>query len=208
MSMPGEVEAPSPICTLAVKVGEAPLVSAVEQIISIAVLEAELRGVVPADPMLPVCRSEAILGRNWLRVVASSLTRMRRAPGRAVVVREAHHDVQVVALVDHLLGVDEVEAAEVRARRVGVVGQARLGVDRTVVLRRDEVEAADVGRSGGRDGAPKTPAPRPSASMFMRMLAGPWPPDGCSHTWTTRPLGAMAMSPKLQPLGRGAVCRA
>src|SRR5439155_26595958 len=51
--------------------------------------------------------------------------------------------VRVVALVLNLFGVDEVHAAV--ARPPGPVpGQARLGVDRTVPLRRDEVEPADV----------------------------------------------------------------
>ncbi len=69
-----------------------------------------------------------------------------RAPGGAVVVRESHHDVRVVALVHHLVGIDQIQAAEPRAGRIPVIGQTGLGIHGPHVLRRDEIEPADVGR--------------------------------------------------------------
>src|SRR5690242_20425735 len=53
---------------------------------------------------------------------------------------------------------------------------------------------------------PKLPGPRPSASMLTRIVAGPCPPVGASHACTTTPVGAIAISPKLQPLVPGIVC--
>src|SRR5581483_1386192 len=41
--------------------------------------------------------------------------------------------------------------------------------------------------------------PRPSAFVLTMRFAGPAPPLGLSHTCTTAPFGAIAISPKLQP---------
>src|SRR6266516_325082 len=48
--------------------------------------------------------------------------------------------------------------------------------------------------------APKPLAPRPSASVFTKIVEGPWPPVLFWYVTMTCPDGPMAMSPKLPPL--------
>ena len=120
----------------------------------------------------------------------------RSAPGGAVVRRGADEDVEVVALVGRaLLGVHQVDPV-VAGPAGAVPGEAGLGVDRPLGL-------------GGRTSdpptlvvvavtaAPKPPAPSPSASVWVKMPAGPWPPVGLWYVTITSPVGPMAMSPKL-----------
>src|SRR5205085_591877 len=69
----------------------------------------------------------------------------RRAPGRAVVVGEAHEDVRGIGRGVGGIGVDEVGAAVVRAA-TPVVDRVRLRVDAAVrvALGRDDPAVADV----------------------------------------------------------------
>ena len=89
----------------------------------------------------------------------------RRAPRRAVISRRAHQNLGIVIFGDGLLRVDQVDAVvEWPARRVPY--HPGLRVDRASVLRRDEVEAAHIGR---RDGDARAEAAR---SQAVRVYIG------------------------------------
>ena len=122
-----------------------------------------------------------------------------RAPSPTIVVREAHHDVRVVALVDDLVGVDHVEAAEVRAGRERVVGEARFCVDAPRVLGGDEVEEPNVGSRRRHERPEVARAETVGVRVDPDRLGALAGPPCVSHACTTTPDGAMAMSPKLHP---------
>src|SRR5580704_15952771 len=69
-------DVPALTCALARKAGDAPVGVAMVQNSCIVVLVAELRASCQQTAISPERRLLAILGRNWLRVVASSLTRI------------------------------------------------------------------------------------------------------------------------------------
>src|SRR5579859_3784697 len=69
-------EVPPLICALAMNVGEAPVGVATVQNSCMVLLPAELRASCQQTAIFPDRRLLAILGKNWLFVVASSLTRM------------------------------------------------------------------------------------------------------------------------------------
>src|SRR6202035_2922326 len=69
-------EVPALICALAMKVGEGPAGVAIVQNSCMVLLPGELRASCQHTAILPERELLAILGRNWLLVVASSLTRM------------------------------------------------------------------------------------------------------------------------------------
>src|SRR4051794_10368080 len=73
---PLPTDAASPIGPVARKAGEAPVGVAIEQNSCMVLLVAEFRASCQQTAMLPDRRLLAILGRNWLRFVASSLTRI------------------------------------------------------------------------------------------------------------------------------------
>src|SRR5260370_36555950 len=69
-------EVPPLTCALAMKAGGAPVGVAMVQNSCIVLLPGELRASCQQTAMLPERRLTAILGKNWLRPGASSLTRM------------------------------------------------------------------------------------------------------------------------------------
>src|SRR5512132_1915951 len=116
-------------------------------------------GVIPDDGDLSAGRVARDLRQELAvhgRVVVDALG---PAPARAVVVRVADVDVRVVALVLLLERVDEIDTAVVRPARP-VPGKAGLSIDGAVGLRRDEVEAPNMG-GGDEDAVAEAGRPEP-----------------------------------------------
>ena len=90
-------------------------------------------------------------------------------------------------------GVDEIDAAVVRAAGP-VPGEARLGVDRAIGLRRDEVETADMG-GGDEDAVAEPGRPEPVRIDVDKQLAAALPALGRAADLHHLPAGPMATSP-------------
>ena len=94
-------------------------------------------------------RAGCRIKRNvWQKLAARSCVVIhahRCGPRCAVISRSAHLDLGVVVFVDRLLRVHQIDAVVERAAG-GVPYYPGLRVDRASILRRDEVEAAHVGR--------------------------------------------------------------
>ena len=100
-------------------------------------------GVIPHDRDVSGRRIERDFRKHLRSRRGVVIDAKRCAPCDSVVVGEPEHDVGVVVLIHRFIGVNHVEPVVVRATGA-IPRQARLGIDRAVRLRRDEVESADV----------------------------------------------------------------
>ena len=107
-----------------------------------------IAAIVKAHCHRAACRIERDVGQKLAVRGCVVVHAHGRAPRRAVISRCAHLNIGVVVFVDRLVCVHQVDA--VVERPTGRVPyQAGLSVDRASVLRRDEVEATDIGRRNG-----------------------------------------------------------